>query len=132
MTSTDEDTLVAFDLSEDVPSDEPPPPDDCEPGRRFDELVARYFDAKSREALHDDGGLPPEPSEAVALVLMTTPAELPRQVTVKITVFETELTAECEDGAWPDHRMLPMFAGLKADLIRFGIGRCVAPIGVEG
>ncbi len=91
--------------------------------RGFDILVARYFEAKSREALQDEDMTLSEASEAVARNLMTTPAELSRQVMVKINIFEAELTAEYADGAWLDHRILPMFAALKAELIRFGIGR---------
>lgn len=108
-------------------SDEPAGSDDCGPEASdccgFDSLVARYFEAKRREALQDEDMTVSEASETFARSLMTTPAERPHQVIVKITIFEAELTAECEDGAWLDHRILPMFAGLKADLIRFGIGR---------
>ncbi len=92
-------------------------------GRAFDEITARYFAAKCREALQDEDVFAAEASEAVALILMITAAELPRQVMTKIAVFEAEITAECDDGPWVDHRILPMFAGLKADLVRFGIGR---------
>jgi len=85
----------------------------------FDAIVAGYFEAKSREALQESVT---QASENVAVLVMTKPAQLPRQVMVKVMVFEAELTSECDDGPWPDHRILPMFAGLKADLIRFGIG----------
>ncbi len=105
-----------FSMDEDAPRRRPP-------GRGFDEITARYYEAKCREALQDEDDASQEPSERVVIALMTTAAELPRQVMVKITIFEAELTAECEDGPWLDHRILPMFAGLKADLIRFGVGR---------
>ncbi len=121
--SDDEETILVS--SREAPASDGAGPQSWDASRRraFDILVARYFEAKSREALQDEDMTLSEASETVARNLMTTPAEFSRQVTVKINIFEAELTAEYADGAWLDHRILTMFAALKADLIRFGIGR---------
>jgi hypothetical protein len=66
----------------------------------------------------EDGKLDARESE-LARLITTTPSVYPWMINYKIEVLEHYLSRLSDDGGFIDNRELVMFAGIKADLLRF-------------
>ena len=87
------------------------------PIRRYDALVKRYFEARSRDC---DEDLPAgEDAGELIARLMMTPSPEKRHLKFKMSLFAEELSIEADCGTPPMARTMAFFAAIQADLLRF-------------
>jgi hypothetical protein len=93
--------------------------------RLFAEWLKTLAEDEGAELLQteDEHRAQGERLEELARLVTTTPAPIPWMIWRKFQVLECYLAYNGEGTTWRDNREIVMLAGIKADLIRFGIGR---------